>query len=657
VSAIPNPQLIIPPSKSIAGGEKRRPRGQVLVIFGFSLLALLAFVGLVTDAASLYVTYGQLKRAVDSAAVAGANEFKRGSTLANMNRAALEVLALHNVPMNEVDLKLYICDAGDKNGDGVYSGGADADGNRDAYLQTLVPSFYQKCPDTATGEAPRKLVWVEAKQRARVYFLSLFGVQSVLLTTNAVAEAALVNLVIVLDVSESMASEKNADGTWKTVGYNTTDYNPNAPGGCNLGTGECHPLKEAKAAAATLIGTLYQGYDAVGVVTFAHEARAVTGGLAKDLQGVIDMLQSPYPNGVLLNDDPPANKIWPQWRAAGRWYNPINPEDRDDDGLDADNDVLLYGVDCPAMSDPRMADRWWDHATEGGPDPYGWGGVPCDDDNALDAFDWNGNGVFDTGMMTGPDGTQVLGEDGYTKALLQQPNKWDGNLATLPNYLTLLSANSTCTGCGMRVASNLLRSYGSDSAVWVIIFLSDGVANQTDVARNRPETVVWPMNGYCKGSFATETFWRMRCIDLTPNDPRYCIDASSDTCPPDSFPDSSGQAYSPEDYARDMTDEAALLIRSTNSHEPAGNDIAIYSIGLGNWVGRYSLWPGSGEAYGEGLLRYMAAVGDDGDRVTDPCAGKSEKTNCGQYYYAATGDALLPIFENIASRIYTRIAE
>ena len=47
-------------------------RGQVLVIFVLSLLMLLAFVGLTVDAASLYVTYGQLKRAVDAAAVAAA---------------------------------------------------------------------------------------------------------------------------------------------------------------------------------------------------------------------------------------------------------------------------------------------------------------------------------------------------------------------------------------------------------------------------------------------------------------------------------------------------------------------------------------------------------------------------------------------------------
>jgi len=53
------------------------PRGQILVVFAVTLLALVFFVGLAIDAGSLYVTYGHLKRAVDAASVAAANSFKR----------------------------------------------------------------------------------------------------------------------------------------------------------------------------------------------------------------------------------------------------------------------------------------------------------------------------------------------------------------------------------------------------------------------------------------------------------------------------------------------------------------------------------------------------------------------------------------------------
>ena len=55
----------------------------------------------------------------------------------------------------------------------------------------------------------------------------------------------------------------------------------------------------------------------------------------------------------------------------------------------------------------------------------------------------------------------------------------------------------------------------------------------------------------------------------------------------------------------------------------------------------------------------MAAVGDDGDRVTDECVVGGVivawNVKCGQYYYAQTGNDLLPIFDSIASRIYTKI--
>jgi len=74
------------------------------VILAISFLALLAFIGLVTDAGSLYVTYTQLKRAVDAAAIAAANNIKISTPgedpIARKQRvtdAAMEMLQLNNV--------------------------------------------------------------------------------------------------------------------------------------------------------------------------------------------------------------------------------------------------------------------------------------------------------------------------------------------------------------------------------------------------------------------------------------------------------------------------------------------------------------------------------------------------------------------------------
>ncbi len=97
---------------------RKQPRGQVLVIFAVSLLALLFFVGLAVDAGVAYISYGQLKRAVDAASVAAANNFKRGATYEEMVAATLEVIKLHNIDTNpsKLALKVFICD---KNRDNI----------------------------------------------------------------------------------------------------------------------------------------------------------------------------------------------------------------------------------------------------------------------------------------------------------------------------------------------------------------------------------------------------------------------------------------------------------------------------------------------------------------------------------------------------------
>jgi hypothetical protein len=105
--------------------------------------------------------------------------------------------------------------------------------------------------------------------------------------------------------------------------------------------------------------------------------------------------------------------------------------------------------------------------------------------------------------------------------------------------------------------------------------------------------------------------------------------------------------YSVLDYAKDMTDAAALR-ESTNPNEKRGNDIVIYTIGFGSVAER-----------GAPLLRYMAMIGDKGSRASDPCSAYSASptTNCGQYYYAPSATELSKIFRDIASRIYTKISE
>ncbi|MEA4909522.1 MAG: pilus assembly protein TadG-related protein [Anaerolineaceae bacterium] len=598
---------------------ERRPdasRGQVLVIFAVALVALILFIGLAVDAGTLYLTYGQLKRAVDAGAVAAANEFKRtedislADKLNLMEHAVEEQMRLHDIDPAHADVHVYICDA-------------DEDGLRDENLQTLAPQFYLRCPTSA--EAPRKLIWVDADLEAPLYFLHMLGFENINLNTNAIAEAAPVDVVIVIDISESMALRTTSPTT-----YLSGDYNPNDPTtGCNT-FDTCMPLKQAKTAATALINTLYEGYDRVAVVTFDTQAVSLPidskSGVPVHLTDSMANAAAEV-NGIQLHDDPPYNLLPSSWigrsSAPVDLFNPVNPEDRDGDGQDLDAADMYPGGTCTPDDD------LWDESL----DPYGWGGVPCDRDGVDDVFDFNRDGVWD-------------GAEG---------SSWAGSM----------SINSTCTGCGMREAANVLKESGRSNAVWVIVFLSDGIVNMSDTSTTRtdedfPDNLY---NGFCTGgiddNIDTQGFWAYPwCVDRDPA-VRVCIDDDSGTCPPGTtYQDMSTpgliNAYSTLDYALDMIDDAALT-HSSNTGEPAGNDIAIYAIGLGD-AGRDLFGTGP---IGEQLLRYMAAVGDDGDRTTDPCAapGTGSNDNCGQYYYAPDGNALLPIFEDIATRIYTRIAE
>jgi hypothetical protein len=367
--------------------------------------------------------------------------------------------------------------------------------------------------------------------------------------------------------------------------------------------------------------------------------------------------------------------------------NPVNFED-----LSGDNVIRGLPINLPTSNGTcgilnpvthvleAPPDRWDKRDTlHDGPAIWG-GGVPCNDNTRLDAFDWDGNKVFEE--------SDELASEAWLKNYVQvnlgitlplpKANDRDTITAYWP-YLRYMSSNDTCSGCGIRVASNLIKSTGNANSVWVMVFLSDGVANLSDTSsppnNTDPYFANFPKDGFCGGNIGDNNrLWSWLCINWSPNNPRYCIQAEHGPAPLinrcaltgdlttgtfATYADMSLAAdkgkYTPEDYARDMIDQAALT-QSNNPNEPRGNDIAVYTIGLGNAVGHTTVH-GVGTMYPEGLLRYMAAVGDDGDRNTDPCAVVAELHTCGNYYYAAKGNALRPIFDDIASRIYTRITQ
>jgi hypothetical protein len=640
--------------------RKTKPgRGQVIVIFAVTLLAMIFFAGLAIDAGSLYVTYSQLRRAIDAAAVAAANDYKAEGLDPNfadfrprMRKAAMEVMKLHGLNETDMDLKLYVCDDGSA---------APAD-------------FIILCP--VAPDSPRKLVRIDATLKAPLYFLFLLGFQAVPLESHSVAEAAPIDLVIVIDTSESMANE-----TWDYP----TDGSSYDPWTCNHATYDpatdptdlrCLPLGNAKDAAKELIKTLYDGYDHVAVVNFDVVAPATdTVPMREDLQDAIDDVEA-----LNVRNDPPIEKIRYKWYPFTKdiygdatkenfvmGFNPVHLEDQSGDGNEDDSVVFQSNPDPSCKKGTLDVANWnsltdmndrWDSSKS----TAGWdgGGIPCDVDNKIESYDMNGDGIY-----TDQDDLDIRAylEDG-TKTYPYAPcSDASTNPPTCPMpYYYYLTPNSTCTGCGIRVGAQVLKNEGRSNSVWVMVFLSDGLVNLSDTHDSDPTFVTsqFPL-GFCTGGLGS-FMWGNDCVDNRKDDtvsPRYCLlDTSSATCPPGSTYVAGGDTtlYTPYDYALDMVDYAALT-DSENAAEVAGEPgtkIAIYSIGLG---GAGDVPAGASGPIGEYLLRYAASVGDDGSRKDDPCDGVATQTKCGQYYYTSTGAGLSEIFNDISSRIYSRLTQ
>ncbi len=594
-------------SKYSSGRAARAERGQAMLIIAVSIIGLIAFIGLMVDSGILFISNGHLRRAVDAAALSAATQLREGADPADLAKAAKEFMALNGVDPDTVTVET--CN-----------------------YATHTPA--DMCPDP-----PRKFVRVTASQNVRFAFLPIIGFGTFPISADATSEAASVDAVIVIDTSESMCAGNppgvpNCPGIYNPNESTGADQDPDPPvyTGCNPNNlfnptdpaGKCRPLWDAKFAAKAFVKRLYDGYDRIAVVHFDYkptvdyqldvklgvddapgmDCRTWVTGCATFAYQAIDKIP--------LHDDAPPPALSP-----GQ-YDPLNI------------DCIAPGT-MPACTVPTEKDA---------------GGTP--------------------------------------KSVL-----------------------STCGGCGIRVASTLLKSTGRPSALWVVIFLSDGATNLSDF----PNDTYLPVfrsnvppefpNGFCPGQMGGITdnpLWGLpNCTDggfdygTGPNafisNPatRHCgpyhLNGAS-TCPPGAIyvgpggytTTVPGGYYDVEDYARDFTDFAALTVnckdkapggeqctgtgadKYNQNEKLVGANMAIYSIGLGaagNTPDSTLQVPGPGEE----LLRYMAAVGDDGDRVTNLCAGVAAKVNCGNYYYAPSGGQLIGIFEDIAKRIFTRLTK
>ncbi|GAB4483293.1 MAG: hypothetical protein OHK0031_06450 [Anaerolineales bacterium] len=246
--------------------SQKQPKGQVLVLLALMMLLLVAVMGLAIDVGFLYVNYARLRRGVDGAAVNAANQFKENYTAADLNKAAREFLVLNDVP--EATATVETCDTN--------------------------PSVFKPgdCPDLVAdpNALKRKLVYVEATMPVDLFFLSSIGISSTTIRADATSEAASVDVMLVIDTSDSM--------TWEGDGVPGQQGGPlEDPSVCNLNNsgdttpGECHPFEEVKVAALAFLDTLYFPYDRVGIVTFDTYPNITNNGTSSPAQPAVPVLE------------------------------------------------------------------------------------------------------------------------------------------------------------------------------------------------------------------------------------------------------------------------------------------------------------------------------------------------------------------------------
>ena len=231
--------------KLIKKSKKRLSKmqhGQVLVVVAFAIVGIVAVMGLALDVGTMLIEYARLRRAVDSAALAAALQIRQGYDPADLAPAARDFLKLNGFDTTSVTVEY--CD-----------------------LVTNTPA--DLCPDP-----PRKLVRVTAAATAQLNFLAVIGITSVPIAATATSQTASIDMVLVIDRSESMTYGSN-------VGQLTNGVQMRDPSVCNAAatspqgyTGDCEPFNTVKDSAIKFVNQfMFEPYDRVAVVTFDKDAQ------------------------------------------------------------------------------------------------------------------------------------------------------------------------------------------------------------------------------------------------------------------------------------------------------------------------------------------------------------------------------------------------
>ena len=623
---------------------RQREAGQALILVAVAFLVLLAIVGLTTDVGQLFIYYGHLRQAVDAASLAASGQFREMRNLQDLTAAAAEAIELNGIATDMYTVTVQTCEAECNYSNGIFWPDQECRG---------VSSGGGTSNDPQLCTTPRrKLARVTTYLDVPTIFLHLVGIQTLRVSASSVAEAASVDVVLVIDISDSMTFDApvfrpGVDDPrlcQRLINGELPIPNPSDPhffclrdpsvcnyldpNGADGIPGECHPFEEVKRAALTFVGRILDKpqnleEDRLAIVTFAN-------GWVTNTPGGAHYRQNWYDLGTFVRTNG-----WTKDRAEA--------ED------------IIRGLKASDLRNPNN------------PNQPGY--------------------CFDPPNLPYPDGTLLI-ERGpclfyVPESMSSEPIT--GYVAPEESFYTgFFDCNScwetgdwsyqatTNIGGGLRLAGNMFALDPREDALWVVVLLTDGMANATD--RQEDDNIndynTYPV-GFCPQP------------SLKEEDLPLCQDQDVSTR------HRSGPDYDADDYARDMADfvgclalgdaEPGLIIGPDIEDHPCldsgkcnpcrqldgsayrGQGAVIFAIGLGEEVINNKNEV-QGRPYGADLLRYIARVGYAGDPrlKNDPCKDLYDNLNeykqwCGNYYFSPTGSQLTRIFEDIASRIFTRL--
>lgn len=268
-------------------------KGQSIVLIAAALIALVAFVGLATDVALIYVAQRHLQRAIDAAALAAANKLPDQTEAQD---AAYEFARLH---------------------DYSFAPGTDP-------LNIAFP----------ITNPPRKIAAVTGTITVDLAFLQVIGWDEAKVTAVGVGESAPLDVYVVLDLSNSMVYDTSGPpacwpSSWDEIIGGHDDYSDctpaeTCPASCPFCTTPdpdnawstpwwecrayfcndhrtCDPLDTyIKPAAKFFVDQLDSQYDRIGIVSYDTEGR-IEIPLSADFTAVkaaIDNLEAFEPFGI-----------------------------------------------------------------------------------------------------------------------------------------------------------------------------------------------------------------------------------------------------------------------------------------------------------------------------------------------------------------------